>query len=55
MYSNQLNFAMISKALSYSLEALKDEKSLSTSALKELQEAQKQFQQALSFSPLVKL
>lgn len=49
MYSNYINFQMISKALSVSLKALQEEP-FSGTALKRVKAAQEDLQQALSFS-----
>lgn len=54
MYPNQPNYAMISKALSVSLEALKNEQLPSDSALQELEKAKAELYQALSNSGLLR-
>jgi hypothetical protein len=49
MFGNDLNFSMISKALSFSMDLLSNEEPSET-ALQKLLDAQKEFHQALSFS-----
>jgi hypothetical protein len=48
MFGNDINFPMISKALSLSMDLLSEEESFE--ALQKLVDAQKDFHQALSFS-----
>nr|WP_263325955.1 hypothetical protein [Neobacillus sp. Marseille-Q6967] len=50
MYPNNLNYEMISKALSASLETLKNESPASDTALQELEKARMEMYQALSVS-----
>ena len=50
MYSNTVKFPLISRALTVSMEALKNEQQLSKSALQKLKQAQDELQLALSFS-----
>jgi hypothetical protein len=49
MFGNDINFPMISKALSLSMDLLSEEESFET-AREKLVDAQKEFHQALSFS-----
>ena len=49
MFGNDINFPMISKALSLSMDLISEEESSET-ALQNLVDAQKEFHQALSFS-----
>ena len=49
MFGNDINFPMISKALSFSMDLLSETESSET-ALQNLVDAQKEFHQALSFS-----
>lgn len=50
MYSSTVNFPMISRALTVSMEALKNEQEPSESAFQKLKQAQDELQLALSFS-----
>jgi hypothetical protein len=50
MFGSDINFPMISKALSFSMEVLTNELEPSELALQMLAEAQKDLHQALSFS-----
>jgi hypothetical protein len=54
MFGNDINFPMISKALSLSMDLITNEESSET-ALQKLMDAQKEFHQALSFSAAEKV
>jgi hypothetical protein len=55
MFGNDINFPMISKALSFSMDLLSNEMETSETAVQKLLEAKKDFHQALSFSAADKM